>query len=156
MDGHRRYEINGPNVIHETIDGETVIINLMSGRYYCLLGSGSQIWNLIEQRASLGQAARWLAQQHQLPETEMLDVMAGFVAQLSEEGLIRSQSPSKDDYRGGTEVALPALEPGAHHPFEPPTLRTYTDMQDLLLLDPIHELDDAGWPMTPQEPSSGG
>jgi hypothetical protein len=30
--------------------------------------------------------------------------------------------------------------------FQPPTLRKYTDMQDLLLIDPIHEVDDLGWP----------
>ena len=27
-----------------------------------------------------------------------------------------------------------------------PRLRKYTDMQDLLLLDPIHEIDQSGWP----------
>ena len=30
--------------------------------------------------------------------------------------------------------------------FEAPILQKYTDMQDLLLLDPIHEVDEAGWP----------
>jgi hypothetical protein len=29
-----------------------------------------------------------------------------------------------------------------------PVLDKYTDMQELLLLDPIHEVDDAGWPHT--------
>jgi hypothetical protein len=27
-----------------------------------------------------------------------------------------------------------------------PVLNKYTDMQDLLLLDPIHEVDERGWP----------
>jgi hypothetical protein len=30
-------------------------------------------------------------------------------------------------------------------------LNKYTDMQDLLLLDPIHEVDAAGWPSTKVE-----
>jgi hypothetical protein len=30
--------------------------------------------------------------------------------------------------------------------FEPPILEKYVDMQDLLLLDPIHEVDERGWP----------
>jgi hypothetical protein len=31
--------------------------------------------------------------------------------------------------------------------FEKPILEKFTDMEDLLLLDPIHEVDvDAGWP----------
>ena len=30
--------------------------------------------------------------------------------------------------------------------FATPVLNKYSDMQDLLLLDPIHEVDDTGWP----------
>jgi len=35
--------------------------------------------------------------------------------------------------------------------YAPPVLETFSDMQDLLLLDPIHEVDDAGWPMAPRQ-----
>jgi hypothetical protein len=28
-----------------------------------------------------------------------------------------------------------------------PLLRKYTDMRDLLLLDPIHDVDEQGWPV---------
>ncbi|MCA1554989.1 MAG: PqqD family protein, partial [Chloroflexi bacterium] len=31
-------------------------------------------------------------------------------------------------------------------PFEPPSLQRFTDMQDILLVDPIHEVDESGWP----------
>jgi hypothetical protein len=31
-------------------------------------------------------------------------------------------------------------------PFEMPKLSKYTDMEDLLALDPIHEVDEMGWP----------
>ena len=30
--------------------------------------------------------------------------------------------------------------------FAAPVLRKYTDMQDFLLVDPIHQTTDAGWP----------
>jgi hypothetical protein len=32
------------------------------------------------------------------------------------------------------------------HRFEIPALEKYTDMEELLLLDPIHEVDETGWP----------
>jgi hypothetical protein len=38
--------------------------------------------------------------------------------------------------------------------FIPPKLRKYTDMQDLLLLDPIHEVDEQGWPIAKDEPAA--
>ncbi len=48
---------------------------------------------------------------------------------------------------------MPALAPisaGDRPAFEAPVLESYSDMQDLLLLDPIHDVDDAGWPVANQ------
>ena len=41
------FRINSPKVIHETIDGETVIVNLDSGNYYSLDDIGADIWDSI-------------------------------------------------------------------------------------------------------------
>ena len=42
------------------------------------------------------------------------------------------------------------MSPAAELPnFERPKLGKYTDMQDLLLADPIHEVDEQGWPVQP-------
>jgi hypothetical protein len=35
-----------------------------------------------------------------------------------------------------------------------PVLEKYTDMQELLLLDPIHDVEEAGWPKA--RPAAGG
>jgi len=44
-------------------------------------------------------------------------------------------------------LASPARQDAARPAFEPPVLTTFSDMQELLWLDPIHEVDDAGWPI---------
>ena len=31
-------------------------------------------------------------------------------------------------------------------PYVPPVLEKFTDMQDLILLDPVHEVSERGWP----------
>ena len=36
--------------------------------------------------------------------------------------------------------------------FTNPVLEKFTDMAELLLLDPIHEVDDSGWPNKPPNP----
>ena len=41
------YEINAPDVIAETFDGEPVILNLADGRYFSLSGIASSIWPLL-------------------------------------------------------------------------------------------------------------
>ena len=40
-----RYQILQPNIIHEMIDGEVVIVNLKKGHYYSVFNTGAHIWN---------------------------------------------------------------------------------------------------------------
>ena len=46
-------KINEPNIVHENIDGETIILNLDSGNYYSIVDVGADIWNYIEKGAPL-------------------------------------------------------------------------------------------------------
>jgi hypothetical protein len=34
-------------------------------------------------------------------------------------------------------------------PFQPPLFEKFTDMEAMLLLDPVHDVDDEGWPHMP-------
>ena len=45
---HARYRPNAPQVIAETIAGEAMIVNLATGHYFSLQGSGADIWAEIE------------------------------------------------------------------------------------------------------------
>ena len=38
---------------------------------------------------------------------------------------------------------------GERRPFSPPQVQRFDDLQELLLLDPIHDVSDQGWPHTP-------
>ncbi len=52
--------------------------------------------------------------------------------------------PAKDAPVGASSEPLGTAGPEA--PFVLPVLERYTDMQELLLLDPIHDVDESGWP----------
>ena len=39
-----------------------------------------------------------------------------------------------------------AVEVKFDQQYAAPKLATYSDLQDLLLLDPIHDVDETGWP----------
>jgi hypothetical protein len=47
---------------------------------------------------------------------------------------------------GAGSGALPSQDVGERVPFVPPGFATFTDMQDIILLDPVHEVDTRGWP----------
>jgi hypothetical protein len=66
--------------------------------------------------------------------------LQGFVDSLLAEQLIRRA------LQGGSAASTP-LAPIALWPEDSLRFERFTDMQDLLILDPIHEVDDeAGWP----------
>jgi hypothetical protein len=66
--------------------------------------------------------------------------VAGLVEQLLAEGLVVEDA---DAPVGASPPAPPA------DALEPPALEKFTDMQDLILLDPVHEVDERGWPHAP-------
>ena len=53
-----RYRINSPPVIHQTLDGEVIVVNLDTGTYYSLVGTGAAIWDAVERGASVGRPSR--------------------------------------------------------------------------------------------------
>ena len=141
-----RYRINSPTVVHETFDDEVVLINFDTGSYYSLDGVGTHIWGLIRSAASLGDIVESTAQQYEGSRALIEDAVSRFIVELQEEELI---APHKAKERTSDEGLEEALEPGSGNEgrrFAAPVISRYTDMQDLLLLDPIHEVDDPGWP----------
>lgn len=122
-----RFEVNRPDVVDESVDGEVLIVHLGTGTYYSSRGAGDAAWQLFASGRTPAESAGPLGQSE--------PAMQAFLAELIAEGLLRPRDSDVD--------AAPELQavPG------PLVLEKYTDMQELLLLDPIHDVDDeAGWP----------
>lgn len=131
-----------PHVMHETIEQEVVVVNLDNGTYYSVDGVGAQLWDWLGGSGSSEEALVAMAQTHFLGDsTAIADGVRAFVAQLREEQLVRVLTDEADQ----GAIAEPAGS--APRPFAVPTLQKYTDMETLLLADPVHEVDEAGgWP----------
>jgi hypothetical protein len=140
-------KVNSPTVVHEVFDDEVVIINLETGVYYSVSGLAAEIWTRIDE-ATAADIIGELAAKYGMPAQDVEASVQPFLDQLGTEGLIVSDpgvSGTRTQPRGEeTERAMPGARP-----FEAPVLRKYSDMQDLLLLDPIHEVDEVGWPVRP-------
>ncbi len=135
--------INSPNVVREFFDGEVVVVNLESGSYYSLENVASRIWLLFEQQLSGAEVVTLLSQHYKVDSGFFQTSFDKFVGQLIAEKLVVVES--QPGVRSGNE-SVSQIVNGATAPFAEPTARKYNDMQDLLLLDPIHDVDDAGWP----------
>lgn len=136
---NQSYRINQPAVIAEVIDGEAIIVNLDSGTYYSLCDSGCAVWELLVQQMTVPDVVQNLASRYSSVSSV---IEAGVTALLTE--LLNEQLLLPAE---GAPAAAPALvHADGHQPFPPPVLDKFTDMTDLLLLDPIHEVDTQGWP----------
>jgi hypothetical protein len=106
---------NRPDVLDEVFDGEAVLVNLRTGRYYALDAAATAVW-------------RAVVAGEPLPEGT-----GAFARRLVEEELAVGDVPDGVGDDGG------------------PVMEVFTDMEDILLLDPIHDVDydAAGFPARP-------
>lgn len=139
MNTRGRFRVNAPKVTHETIDGEVVIINLDTGCYYSTSGVGATMWGMLDAGMPAADLASAIGRRYTATSQEIESAVETLLSALQTEGLI-VPDPTR-------ESALPtATVTNGSLPFKPPTLHKYDDMQDLLLLDPIHDTADEGWP----------
>jgi Coenzyme PQQ synthesis protein D (PqqD) len=124
--------IPGDRVVSETIDGEVVAIDLESGSYYSLEGPAARAWEAIRAGQDLDGVVAAVAAECGVDADEARADVAAFLAELESEGLLAVGNGSAPSGPGPGSVQL--------------VLHRYTDMQDLIVLDPIHDVDETGWP----------
>ena len=130
-----------PHVMHETIDGEVVVVNLDTGTYFSLDGTGMRIWDWMDGSRTIEGLVRTARASFGGDPAAMETAIRAFVEQLVAEGLVAA-TPGEEAPETGASTP-----PAGAPPFAAPTLEKYTDMEALLLADPIHEVDEAaGWP----------
>ena len=139
------------NIAHEIIDGEAIIVNLENGNYYSLDKTGAELWNFVEKGLNVPEIIDGLAKRYEGNRAEIETSVSQLLADMEKEGLISIDQENKGDKH--REILAPSegeLKNGEKPLFESPTLQKYTDMQAMLWLDPIHEVDETGWPNTPK------
>jgi Coenzyme PQQ synthesis protein D (PqqD) len=138
-----RFRIDPEKVIHETLDGEVILIAVTTGAYYSLEGSGAEIWAGMLTGRTAPEVAEELEARYDAEPGAIGDAVAELVGRLVAEQLAL---PVPADGAAPSSPAATNGGPPKREPFAPPVLHKFTDMQDFLLLDPIHDVGDAGWP----------
>jgi hypothetical protein len=142
MNDRSCYAINRASVISDVIEGEAVIINLDTGRYYGLNESGSVLWSALQRGAvNVTGLTEELTRRYAGDPKTIQDAVETIMTRLLAEELV-VESPELP-----TMSSHPTKVPLANPPaFLAPSLEVHTDMQDFLLVDPIHEVDATGRP----------
>lgn len=116
-------------------DGELLIVDYISGSYYSISKFGAVIWKALGAGFTPDEIVDRLVP---LASPEVLaGTVPDFIGKLESERLIapRETSPERGEW--------PAFSPAD---IGPVTIERFEDLKDLLLLDPVHEVDQQGWP----------
>lgn len=127
----------------ENFDDEVVLVNFDSGKYHSIQGIGVDIWQMLLVGSTVVDIQERLRSRFDGNATEMDEAVARFVDALRSEDLVVVCGPDWQSDAAGTSAG----PDDASRTFVTPSLTTFTDMQELLQLDPIHEVDPSGWPV---------
>jgi hypothetical protein len=133
------YQIDSKHVSHDILEGEVIAIHFVTGTYYSLRESATFIWEKLAEPVSVDAIATYFE-----PMTpDQLQQLRAFLDEMAAEALVIRNEGETGQAGGGNK------EWGA---FTKPLFEKYSDMQDLLLADPIHDVQvQAGWPYMKQD-----
>jgi hypothetical protein len=140
IDETARFRFDQQRVISEVIEGEIVVVHFESGCYYSIRGTGADVCRLLLAGHALQEIVINLAKHYQLSEPQIGPEVKQFVVRLVEEQLLVAVSEEAPQ-AGPVELSSA--------PYAAPSFEKFDDMADQLLLDPIHEIGETGWPVRP-------
>jgi hypothetical protein len=129
--------VNAPMVVGETIENESIILHHGTGQYFSTRNTGALIWDGLERGLDVAAISSRLQTACGITGPLAAETVLAFIEVLRAHDLIK-------DGPGAESTGL--LASPAPMAFEAPTLEVHDDLADMLLLDPIHEVTDDGWP----------
>ncbi len=145
------FECNAPSVIFERFADETILINLDAGHYYSMDPVGAVIWELVNRALPIDRVVEIVTSRYTVNGDDVGELVHAYVARMRDEGLLRPRREAPPAVVDAGEVSV------AHGTvFTPPVLAKYVDMEEMLLLDPVHDVTEAGWPAPAPQPAENG
>jgi hypothetical protein len=128
--GTRKLSPNRDEAVGKILDGEAIIINLSTGAYFSMIGVGAAIWQAIEEGRTVEEATAAITAAYEVNDDVARADVERLVDELAAQHLIHVE-----------EIAAPAASATAAREFartvyEAPVLNIYTDMLEMLALDP--------------------
>ena len=137
------YYLNPVGLTYEDFGGEMVAVNFDTGRYYGLTDSARIIWQLLSRPRTQAEIVEGLEEYFKPGEYDMGEMVVGFLKILDSENLLLTYESSQ------IEMSEAAKEKPI---FMPPNLEVHEDLQELIMLDPVHDADlKNGWPVRKAE-----
>jgi len=175
MQDGKVFFVRPEDLVHDTIEGETVVIDLQNGIYFRFDGAATHAWNILLGRVTEDELVDRIAASYAAPREAIAAQVHDFLIALYRDGIIRRDDPSAaapdgEAARPGRDTPdIPREPPGepfsglplerfdqlqplvggqadGRLPFDGMALTRFEDLDELLSIDPVHEVGDTGWP----------
>lgn len=138
MAGTTYLRVSLPSCVADDFGGEIVALNLESGFYFSLRDLAAAIWRDL----AAGHAVETVLATLAAHEPRLAEDATRLIERIRAEGLMQA----------AVDIVLPEGEPSVAGFLASGTtslaIDSYDDLRDLVLADPIHEVDEqAGWPV---------
>jgi hypothetical protein len=136
-----RFAINSSEVTGQVIDGEAIIMNLATGMFYSTDKVGASVWTWIEQGLSVAEISERITAQYDVSDDKARSDLETLISQLVGESLVEVRNEPDGAVSSGYSAPLGATRA----PYFSPELHRYSDMTDMLALDPPMPVLGAPW-----------
>jgi hypothetical protein len=131
--------VSTKGIAFENFDEEIVVVNLPVGYYYSMKGTARKLFLQAVNGTSQNNLAKYVVANYDITLTDAKVFIEEFIEKLSNNQLLVEIPPVED-------ISYP--EATFKSNFDNPLIEIYDDMQELLSLDPIHDVDSVqGWPL---------
>lgn len=131
--------IRTDDLAHETIEGETIVIDMRQQAYFRLEGAAAAAWQVLSAGVSAERLLAHLQQAYPDQAGDLAQALPGFISDLRARNLLiaaTEDAPALPQLGGGDYTGL--------------VLHSFADLEEILWVDPVHDVDDAtGWPTLP-------
>jgi hypothetical protein len=147
LSNSNKYIANQPRIALESIDGETIIIDFETGLYYSARNEAYLVLEMILAGFSTDDIINFCTHHSKQSLQVIKPLVEAYLSLLLEAQIVipATDIPSPT-VKQEVDATLADHAIWSSGTFNPPVLESYKDMQEILLLDPIHDTNNKGWP----------
>ena len=125
---------------HERLDDQVMMINLETGAYFALEQPAADCWTALTAGAGFDGIVASVVAGFEVDRPRAETDVKTFIISLVDEGIAQWSDELPSDVVSAVDPSAPRLA------YRPPQIEKHDDLEELLLLDPIHDVGPEGWP----------
>ena len=128
-----------PWMTHERLDDQVIMINLETGAYYALEAAAADCWVALAAGAGFDEIVSDVVRKYDVDRARAERDVETFLDSMVDEGLVQWSADAPLPFDAEQPVTARAS-------YRAPEIEKHDDLEELLLLDPIHDVGPEGWP----------